>query len=75
MYNYPLYADNVSSWGSFNEFFFREFNQANPDTGISPVRPIAAPNDNHTVTAPADCTYKQDYQIDAAGYVLSLIHI
>ena len=70
MYNYPLYADNASSWTTFNEFFYREFNHADATTGISPLRPIAAPNDNTTIAAPADCTFKADYRIDAEGNVL-----
>ena len=51
------------------EFFYREFNDADPTTGITPLRPIAAPNDNATVVAPADCTYKKDYKIDSKGNV------
>ena len=70
MYNYPLYADNASSWTTFNEFFYREFNHADPTTGISPLRPIAAPHDNKTIAAPADCTFKAEYKIDTAGNVV-----
>lgn len=70
MYNYPLYADNASTWTTFNQFFYREFNHADAVTGISPLRPIAAPTDNTTIVAPADCTYKEDYKIDAEGNVL-----
>jgi phosphatidylserine decarboxylase precursor len=70
MYNYPLYAGNASTWTTFNEFFYREFNHADPKTGISPLRPIAAPNDNSTIVAPADCTFKEDYPIDAEGNVI-----
>ena len=70
MYNYPLYADNEKSWTTFNQFFYREFNQANKKTGISPVRPIAAPKDNNIITAPADCTFKAIYPIDKKGNVL-----
>ncbi|PTX62062.1 phosphatidylserine decarboxylase precursor [Kordia periserrulae] len=70
MYNYPLYAKNSSSWTTFNQFFYREFNDADAKTGITPLRPIAAPNDNTTVVAPADCTFKQDYKIDSEGNVL-----
>lgn len=70
MYNYPLYADNAASWTTFNQFFYREFNHADAKTGITPLRPIAAPNDNTTVVAPADCTFKQDYMIDSEGNVL-----
>ncbi len=71
MYNYPLYADNAPNWTTFNQFFYRNFNNANPNTGISPLRPIAAPQDNHTIVAPADCTYKKTYAIDAQGNVLN----
>ena len=70
MYNYPLYADNESTWNTFNTFFYREFNNANPDTGITPLRPIADPDNNRTIVAPADCTYKEDYAIDSNGNVL-----
>lgn len=70
MYNYPLYADNESTWNTFNTFFYREFNNANPDTGITPLRPIADPDNNRTIVAPADCTYKEDYVIDSNGNVL-----
>ncbi|QHI39113.1 Phosphatidylserine decarboxylase proenzyme [Kordia antarctica] len=70
MYNYPLYAKNATTWTTFNEFFYREFNNADATTGISPLRPIAAPNDNTTIASPADCTYKADYPIDAEGNVL-----
>lgn len=70
MYNYPLYAENTSTWTTFNEFFYREFNHADPTTGISPLRPIAAPHDNKTITAPADCTFKADYKIDSEGNVV-----
>lgn len=72
MYNYPLYADNVSSWTTFNQFFYREFNKAAQETGITPLRPIAAPHDNKTITAPADCTFKENYPIDHSGHVLDL---
>lgn len=70
MYNYPLYAKNEASWTTFNEFFYREFNKANKKTGTSPVRPIAAPNNNNIITAPADCTFKALYSIDKEGNVL-----
>ena len=70
MYNYELYAENEPNWHTFNEFFYREFNGANPQTGISPLRPIAAPNDNQTIVSPADCTFKADYPIDSQGNVL-----
>lgn len=70
MYNYPLYNDSVSSWTTFNQFFYREFNKAAKETGITPLRPIASPNDNKTITAPADCTFKENYPIDNTGHVL-----
>ena len=70
MYNFPLYAENEAGWKTFNQFFYREFNDANKDTGLSPLRPIAAPENNRTITAPADCTFKQNYPIDRHGNVL-----
>ncbi len=70
MYNFPLYSDNEGSWHTFNQFFYRDFNQADPITGISPLRPISAPDDNTNIVSPADCTFKQDYPIDAEGNVL-----
>lgn len=72
MYNFPLYADNEPNWKTFNEFFYREFNHANPKTGISPLRPIIAPDNNEVITSPADCTYKQFYPIDDSGNVISI---
>lgn len=72
MYNYPLYSDNESSWNTFNTFFYREFNKAASGTGITPLRPIADPDNNETIVAPADCTFKEDYPIDAQGNVLDI---
>lgn len=72
MYNFPLYAKNEKSWKTFNQFFYREFNDADPKTGISPLRPITAPEDNTVITSPADCTYKQFYSIDDNGNVLNI---
>lgn len=69
VYNFPLYADNESSWKTFNQFFYREFNDADPKTGISPLRPIAEPNNNTTIVSPADCTFKAYYPIDKNGNV------
>jgi phosphatidylserine decarboxylase len=72
MYNFPLYAENEPTWKTFNQFFYREFNQADPQTGISPLRPITAPNDNTVIVSPADCTYQQYYPIDNQGNVLDI---
>ncbi len=69
MYNWPLYADNEASWDTFNKFFYREFNGAAEGTGISPLRPITDPTSNKTIVAPADCTFKANYQIDSNGNV------
>tara|TARA_B100000809_G_scaffold100594_2_gene99190 strand:+ start:610 stop:1893 length:1284 start_codon:yes stop_codon:yes gene_type:complete len=70
MYNFKLYADNESSWTTFNEFFYREFNGAAAGTKKSPLRPITDPTNNNTIVAPADCTYKENYPIDANGNVI-----
>jgi phosphatidylserine decarboxylase len=69
VYNFPLYDDNENSWKTFNQFFYREFNNADPKTGISPLRPIAEPNTNTTIVSPADCTFKAFYPIDDKGNV------
>ena len=69
VYNFSLYSDNENSWTTFNQFFYREFNNADPKTGISPLRPIADPNDNTTIVSPADCTFKDFYPIDKNGNV------
>lgn len=70
MYNFQWYADGEDSWDTFNQFFYREFNQADPITGLSPLRPIADPDNNEAITSPADCTYKQYYPIDKQGNVV-----
>ncbi len=70
MYNFPLYSDNEESWKTFNNFFYREFNNAAMLTRITPLRPIAEPKNNETIVSPADCTYKQYYAIDTNGNVL-----
>jgi len=70
MYNMDWYNKNRDSWVSFNTFFFREFNDAAPDTGLSPLRPIAAPDNNSVVVSPADCTFKAAYRIED-GKVIS----
>ncbi|TCI92202.1 phosphatidylserine decarboxylase [Tenacibaculum sp. M341] len=70
MYNFDLYKDNMKNWKTFNQFFYREFNHSDPETGISPLRPIASPKDNKVVVSPADCTYKKFYPIDDKGNVI-----
>ena len=72
VYNFSLYSDNESSWKTFNQFFYREFNQAYKKTGISPLRPIADPDDNTTIVSPADCTFKAYYPIDNEGNVTEM---
>lgn len=49
--------NNPSGWLTFNQFFARELNPG--------LRPVAEPGTNTTAVAPADCTYKQHYAIDA----------
>jgi len=71
MYNMPWYQDNASTWKTFNNFFYREFNGAD-DKGHSPLRPIAEPGNNNAISSPADCTYKMEYPIDANGNVLGI---
>ncbi|MCH2223738.1 MAG: phosphatidylserine decarboxylase [Crocinitomicaceae bacterium] len=70
MYNFPLYSEGEKNWETFNQFFYREFNKADEVTGITPLRPIAEPNNNKTIVAAADCTFKAEYPIDDKGNVL-----
>ena len=46
-----------SGWHTFNQFFARELNVG--------LRPIADPTNNLVVTSPADCSFKQCFDIDA----------
>ncbi len=57
------------TWNCFNDFFYRQLNGANPETGISPLRPIAAPDTNNIIAAPADATYRKEYDIDKNGNI------
>ncbi len=50
-----------SGWQTFNQFFARKLN--------SGLRPIAHPEDNRVLVAPADCTFKQKYEIDAKSCI------
>ncbi len=49
--------NNPSGWLTFNQFFARELNPG--------LRPVVSPTTNTVAAAPADCTYKQRYDIDA----------
>ena len=69
MYNMHWYNGNKKTWKTFNQFFYREFNGADPKTGLSPLRPIADPDNNTTIVSPADCTFTACYPIDASGNV------
>lgn len=71
MYNYPLYAKNEAGWKTFNQFFYREFNDAN-EKGQTPLRPIAEPKNNNAIVSAADCTYKMEYPIDDDGVVMGI---
>ena len=53
--------DPSGRWFSFNQFFARELNPG--------LRPVTYPYDNSVLTAPADCTYKQAYEIDGTGRI------
>jgi len=71
MYNMDLYADHAKNWKSFNEFFYREFNNVDKK-GHTPLRPIAEPGNNNAIVSSADCTYKMTYPIDKNGNVLGI---
>ncbi|OEK00252.1 hypothetical protein BFP97_01420 [Roseivirga sp. 4D4] len=68
MYNLQDSSDYISGWTTFNDFFYRQLNDSKTD--LTPMRPIACPNDNTVVCAPADCTFKAIYNIDASGNVI-----
>ena len=70
MYNIAeLYCGDSDNWKTFNNFFYRQMNDADCVTGITPLRPIVAPADNHTIVSPADCTFKKIYDISQDGSV------
>jgi len=64
-FNCQWYNENREKWVSFNTFFCRELNGANPITGLSPLRPVDPRK--FVITAPADCTFKQVFRIDEKG--------
>ena len=45
-----------SGWLTFNQFFARELNAG--------LRPVSEAGDNHVVTSPADCLFRQSFGID-----------
>ncbi|HEU5037952.1 MAG TPA: phosphatidylserine decarboxylase [Nocardioides sp.] len=45
-----------SGWLTFNQFFARELNAG--------LRPVSEAGDNHVVTSPADCLFRQSFDID-----------
>lgn len=47
--------NNPSGWLTFNQFFARRLNDG--------LRPISSPENNRTVTSPADCTFIETYKI------------
>lgn len=68
MYNLQDSSDYINGWRTFNDFFYRQLNASQTDN--SPMRPIASPNNNNVVCAPADCTFKAIYNIDSDGNVV-----
>ncbi len=54
-----------ASWNCFNDFFARKLN--------SGLRPIDSPNDNRVITMPADCTFRQKYDIDQNSNIPKII--
>lgn len=50
-----------SGWLTFNQFFARELNAG--------LRPIADPGENRTVVSPADCMFRQAFDIDAKSNI------
>lgn len=54
-----------SGWLTFNQFFARELNPG--------LRPISHPTDNTIVTSPADCTYRNQYDIGPDSTIPEII--
>ncbi len=48
-------ANSPSGWLTFNQFFARELNPG--------LRPVSSPADNSVIVSPADCTYRNMFQI------------
>lgn len=71
MYNMQWYNDDKKTWKTFNQFFYREFNGADSKTGLTPLRPIADPDNNTTIVSPAECTFKAYYPINDKGNVMA----
>ncbi len=47
--------NSPSGWLTFNQFFARELNPG--------LRPVSSPADNSVIVSPADCTYRNMFQI------------
>jgi len=69
-YHMNWYLDNKDDWKCWNQFFCRQFNGADPITGLSSLRPIDP--DPNTIVSPADCTYQAVYSIDNEGNLMDL---
>ncbi len=61
----PPRPNAPSGWQTFNQFFARELNPG--------LRPIAEPADNTVVTCPADCTYREDFPINASSEIQEIL--
>jgi len=70
LYNMEWYKNQRDDWKCWNAFFCRQFNDADPVTGLSPLRPIDP--DKYVITAPADCTYQEVFRIDENGKLMDL---
>jgi len=68
LFNFSWYCQNKDEWKCFNDFFSRQFNDADPITGLSPLRPIDP--DQFVITSPADCTFRAMYNIDENGMLM-----
>lgn len=57
--------NNPSGWLTFNQFFARELNPG--------LRPICKPFDNRFIACPADCTYMEQFPINADSDIPQII--
>jgi phosphatidylserine decarboxylase len=63
----PLRPNSPSGWLTWNQMFSRELNPG--------LRPVDDPLKNTVITAPADCTYRAKYCIDANSLLPECVQI
>jgi len=70
LFNMEWYNEQRQDWKCWNDFFSRQFNNADPVTGLSPLRPVNP--DKFVIASPADCTYQEFFRINEKGKLMDL---